>query len=67
MGKTKHRAKRLSAGHYEYRGFKVICVGYYPPEQKVAWEAVDENGGWICPLIFAKKHKEVDRHRNRRV
>lgn len=44
MGKTKHRAKRLSAGHYEYRGFKVICVGYYPPEQKVAWEAVDENG-----------------------
>lgn len=36
--------RRESAGHYVYRGFRVICVGYYPPEGRVVWEAVDENG-----------------------
>ena len=59
MGKTKHRAKRLSAGHYEYRGFKVICVGYYPPEQKVAWEAVDENGGGFAQSFSLKNTKKL--------
>lgn len=38
------KAKRLSKGHYEYRGFKINCVGYYPPEHRVVWECVDENG-----------------------
>jgi hypothetical protein len=41
----KEKAKRLSKGHYEYRGYKIICVGYYNPEHKVCWECVDENGG----------------------
>lgn len=57
--KTKHRAKRLSAGHYEYRGFKVICVGYYHPEQKVAWEAVDENGGGFAHSFSLKNTKKL--------
>lgn len=38
------KAKRISSGHYEYRGFKINCIGYYPPEQRVVWECVDENG-----------------------
>lgn len=39
-----HTAKRISAGHYIYRGYKVTCLGYYEPEHRVVWEAEDENG-----------------------
>ena len=38
------KAKRIAKGHYEYRGFKIICIGYYHPERRVVWECVDENG-----------------------
>ena len=38
------KAKRISKWHYEYRGFEIICIGYYPPEHRVVWECVDENG-----------------------
>lgn len=41
---SKHVCKKISKGHYLYRGFQIICVGYYQPEQRVCWEAVDENG-----------------------
>lgn len=44
MSTPKHKAKRLSRGHYMYRGFKITCVGYYEPEKRIVWEAVDENG-----------------------
>lgn len=40
----KHTAKRISAGHYIYRGFQIICVGYYNPDHKVCWEAIDTDG-----------------------
>ena len=36
--------QRLSRGHYIYRGFEVNCIGYYQPEHRVCWEAVDEHG-----------------------
>lgn len=41
---SKHVAKRISAGHYIYRGYKVYCIGYYEPEHRVVWEAEDESG-----------------------
>lgn len=59
MRKTKHSAKRLSAGHYEYRGFKVVCVGYYHPDQKVVWEAVDENGCGFAHSFSLKCTKKL--------
>jgi hypothetical protein len=34
---------RLSSGHYLYRGFLVYCIGYYPPEGRVCWEALDRD------------------------
>lgn len=40
----KHQAKRISKGHYIYRGFEVNSVGYYHPEHCVCWEAVDKDG-----------------------
>ena len=39
----KYKCKRISSGHYEYRGFKINSVGYYPPEQRVCWECVDKD------------------------
>jgi hypothetical protein len=44
MNTTQHKAKRIRAGKYIYRGYEINCCGYYPPEQKVVWEAVDEYG-----------------------
>ena len=44
MREAKEKAKRLSKGYYEYRGYKIVCVGYYNSEHKVCWECVDENG-----------------------
>ena len=41
---SSYKAKRISKGHYEYRGYKIICIGYYHPEHRIVWECVDENG-----------------------
>lgn len=42
--RPRFKAKRITKGHYEYRGFKINCLGYYSPEKRVVWECVDENG-----------------------
>lgn len=41
---VKHTAHRISSGHYLYRGYAIQSVGYYSPERRVCWEAVDEYG-----------------------
>lgn len=40
---TEHKAKRIRKGHYIYRGYHIYCIGYHAPDQKVVWEAVDED------------------------
>ena len=40
----KHTAKRIKAGEYIYRGFKVECVGYLPGNGGNGWEAIDTDG-----------------------
>ena len=35
---AKHRAKRIRAGKYLYRGVVITSVGYYHPEHRVCWE-----------------------------
>lgn len=42
--RNSHKTKKISAGHYKYRGFDIICVGYYHPEHRVCWEAVEHDG-----------------------
>lgn len=69
MKTIKHHAKRLYAGCYQYRGFKVVCLGYYHPEQKVVWEAVDGNGGGFAHSFSLKNTKklidiEIDKYEN---
>jgi hypothetical protein len=39
-----YKAKRISKGNYEYRGYWIHCCGYYPPEQRVVWECIDKDG-----------------------
>ena len=39
-----YKAKRIASGKYLYRGFIINRIGYYPPEKRVVWEAVDDNG-----------------------
>ncbi len=55
--KTKHGAKRLSSDHYLYRGFEIICVGYYNPEHRVCWEAINNDG--ISAFAHGYSLKEV--------
>lgn len=58
---SEHKAKRLSKGHYLYRGFEIICVGYYEPEHHIAWEAVDKNGCGFAHSFSLKETKaEID-------
>lgn len=67
-----NKTKRLSSGHYLYRGFEIICVGYYPPEQRVCWEAVDKDGSGFAHG-FSKKEvmfwidKQLDEFENDRI
>lgn len=57
----KYRAKRISAGHYIYRGYKVTCFGYYEPEHRVVWEAEDENGcGFAHSFSLRHTKKLID-------
>jgi hypothetical protein len=68
-----HKTKKLGKGHYLYRGYEIWCVGYYPPEQRVCWECVDEHGhgfGHDYSLKACKRwidveidelHKKIDR------
>lgn len=48
--------KRISKGHYIYKGYQIDCIGYYPPERSVVWEATDEYG---CGFAHATTLKEV--------
>lgn len=54
-----YKTKRLSSGHYIYRGFEVICVGYYNPDHCVCWEAVDEHGHGFAHSYSLKTTKAL--------
>ena len=51
-----HTIKCICPGHYEYRGYEIRCLGYYPPERHVVWEAYDEHD---CGFAHAHTLKEV--------
>lgn len=55
MANRKYKLKKISKGHYEYRGCKIDCVGYYSPEQRVCWECTYTDGS----AIFLKVDKVV--------
>lgn len=58
---SKERAKYISKGHYLYRGFYINCVGYYYPEHKVCWEAVDKEGnGFAHSFSLEETKNEID-------
>jgi len=48
------RPLKIKKGHYIYKGFLIYSIGYYNPEHRVCWEAVD-TGGNGCAHGFSKK------------
>ena len=40
-----NKAKRISRGVYEYRGYRLTNYGYYEPDHCIWWEAVDLKTG----------------------
>lgn len=57
-----HKAKRLWKGRYLYRGYIIHTVGYYPPEHRVCWEAMDEKGYAFAHSFSMRECKKwVDR------
>lgn len=50
-----YKAKKIEKGEYYYRGYRVYCLGYFEPDQRVAWEALDENTGDAIAHGFTKK------------
>ena len=59
--KAKHQAKRISAGHYIYRGYEIINVGYYNPEHCACWEAIDTDGsGFAHGFSLAMTKRIID-------
>lgn len=58
----KHRAHRIGANIYEYRGFQIECVGYYSPEHRIVWEAVDHDGsGFAHAYTFRECKMWIDK------
>ena len=60
----KYTAKRLGKGLYLYRGFRIECVGYYNPDHRVCWEAIDENGikKLVAHIVFREDTKDQEGH-----
>ena len=54
-----NKLKKIRAGKYSYRGYIVTCIGYYPPEKRIVWEAEDENGCGFAQSFSLKKTKEL--------
>ena len=53
---TNHTIKLINPGHYEYRGYEIRCLRYYPPERSTVWEAYDEHD---CGFAHAHTLREV--------
>lgn len=52
----KHIIKYINPGHYEYCGYEIRCLEYYPPKRSIVWEAYDE---YNCGFAHAHTLKEV--------
>ena len=52
---------RIRKGSYIYRGYYIECLGYYEPEHRIVWEAVDEHGNGFAHSYSLKGVKrEID-------
>ena len=63
MNYCKHICKKISRGHYEYRGFEIMCVGYYNPEHRVCLEAIDNDdrrSGFAHSYSLRDVKREID-------
>lgn len=56
-----NKTKKIEKGKYEYRGYIIKCFGYYHPEHRICWEALNQEGDAVG-YGFTKKQamKDVD-------
>lgn len=69
MQKMKHRAVRVRAGKYMYRGYEINCIYNHEPEGRDVWECVDSDGsgfGHCFRLRDAKKAVDFEIERKNR-
>lgn len=53
------KCKKIRAGKYEYRGWIIKSVGYYPPDQKIGWEGIDPETNCADFLEFTKRDVKI--------
>ena len=52
---------KIRKGSYIYRGYYIECLGYYEPEHRIVWEAVDEHGnGFAHSYSLKDVIREID-------
>lgn len=59
-----NRAKKIRKGKYLYRGYEITCIGYYPPKQKIVWEAVDPQAshGYFHGFSLKELKRWIDKY-----
>lgn len=35
------KAKKIQSGIYEYKGYRLVNYGYYPPDHCIWWQAIN--------------------------
>ena len=57
--------KRIRSGKYLYKGFIITNLGYYPPDKKTVWEAVDPetNEGVAHDFTLKRVKQAIDNFR----
>ncbi len=50
------RCRRVRAGEYEYKGYRIRYCGYHAPDQARVWEATDSTN---CGCFHAHRLRDV--------
>ena len=50
-------ATRISRGEYNYKGYTILCIGYYEPDKRVVWQAINNQNG--CGDFHGYTKREV--------
>jgi hypothetical protein len=49
------KSKKIQAGEYMYCGYRIQCCGYYEPEHRIVWQAIDDQTGEAVAHGYTKK------------
>lgn len=55
--KNLNRPVKIKSGEYLYKGYRIVCIGYYEPEHRIVWEAENLETG--CGDFHAYTKREI--------